>query len=148
MSGKEQDNGMYVLFISLAETQKIKPGKLPAVDYKNGTYLYIGRARTGLQARIKRHLRNQKKLFWHIDYLLQKAKIVDIWIRQDYFAECKIAREIENFRPAAPKTIQGFGSSDCGCRGHLFYFPQNTKGLRALKKKIGFEKVKINGNNL
>lgn len=29
-----------------------KPGKLPEADYKKGTYLYVGRARTGLRAKI------------------------------------------------------------------------------------------------
>ena len=140
------EKGTYILLTKLAKNQKIKPGKLPEAYYKNGTYLYVGRARTGLRARIKRHIRRQKKLFWHIDYLLQKAKIVEIWIRQDYFAECNTADEIRNFRPAASKAIQGFGSSDCRCQSHLFYFPPNTKGLISLRKKLGFERVKIDGN--
>ncbi len=148
MSGKEQDKGTYILLTKLAKTQKIKPGKLPEADYKKGTYLYVGRARTGLRARIKRHIRSQKKLFWHIDYLLKKAKIVDIWICQDYFGECHTADEIRNFRPTESKAIQGFGSSDCRCLSHLFYFPPGTKGLKSLRNEIRFEKVKINGNNL
>jgi Uri superfamily endonuclease len=147
VSGKKQDKGTYILLTKLAKTQKIKPGKLPEADYNKGIYMYIGRARTGLRARIKRHIRSQKKLFWHIDYLMQKAKIVDIWIRQNYFGECSTADEIRNFKPAAAKTILGFGSSDCRCRSHLFYFPLDTKGLQSLRNKMGFKKVKIDGNN-
>jgi hypothetical protein len=56
MSEKEQDKGTYILLTKLAKTQKIKPGKLPEADYKKGTYLYVGRAQTGLRARIKRHI--------------------------------------------------------------------------------------------
>lgn len=148
MSGKEQNKGTYILLAKLAEPQKIKPGKLPETEYKKGTYLYVGRAQTGLRARIKRHIRSQKKLFWHIDYLLQKAKIVDIWIRQNYFGECNTADKIRNFKPTGAKAIQGFGSSDCRCLSHLFYFPPGTKGLKSLRNEIGFEKVKIDGNNL
>jgi len=148
VSGKEQDKGTYILLTKLAKTQKIKPGKLPETDYKKGTYLYVGRARTGLRARINRHISRQKKLFWHIDYLLQKAKIVEIWIRQDYCAECNTADKIRDFKPTAAKAIQGFGSSDCRCLSHLFYLLPGTKGLESLRNEIGFEKVKIDGNNL
>ena len=140
MFGKEQDKGTYILLIRLTKAQKIKPGKLPEADYKKGTYLYVGRARTGLSARLNRHIRSQKKLFWHIDYLLQKSEIAAIWIRQDYFAECHTADEIRNFLPAAAKAIHGFGSSDCRCRSHLFYFSSGTGRLRSLQSKIGFYK--------
>lgn len=148
MSGKGQDKGTYILLAHLARTQKIKPGKLPEADYKKGTYLYVGRARTGLKARIERHNRNQKKLHWHIDYLLQKAKIEAVWIRKNYFGECDTADEIRNIKPVEAKAIQGFGSSDCKCRSHLFHFPPGTRMLKSLKKRIGFEKVKIDENNL
>jgi len=148
VNGKKHDKGTYILLVNLTKTQKIKPGKLPEADYNKGIYLYIGRARTGLNARVKRHIRSQKKLHWHIDYLLQKAKIEEIWIRQDYFGECNTADEIRNFKPAAAKSIQGFGSSDCRCRSHLFYFPLDTKEIRSLRNKMGFKKVEIDGNNL
>lgn len=148
VNGKEQDNGTYILLVNLDKTQKIKPGKLPEEEYKKGIYLYVGRARTGLKARVNRHIRSQKKLYWHIDYLLQKAKIMDIWIRQDYFDECKTADEVQNFKPPAVKAVQGFGSSDCQCRSHLFYFPPSTRKLKSLKNKIRFKRVKIDGNNL
>lgn len=146
--GKEQDKGTYILLISLKKNQKIKPGKLPEVDYKRGTYLYVGRARNGLRARLNRHMRSQKKLFWHIDYLLQKSEISAIWIRQNYFAECHTADMIRNFLPVTAQVIHGFGSSDCRCGGHLFYFPHGAGRLRSLQNKIGFAKVEINGNNL
>ena len=131
----------------MTKDQKINPGKLPEADYKKGTYLYVGRARIGLVARLNRHIRSQKKLFWHIDYLLQKSEIAAIWIRQDYFAECHTADTLRNCLPEAAKVIQGFGSSDCRCQGHLFYFPPGTRGVRSLRNKIGFVKVKIDGNN-
>jgi Uri superfamily endonuclease len=144
---KEQDKGTYILLARLDKTQKIKPGRLPKTDYKKGIYLYVGRARTGLKARIDRHLRNEKKLFWHIDYLLQKAKVEDLWIRKDYFAECDTADNIQDLSPASSKAIHGFGSSDCRCPGHLFYFPPSARGLNSLRESLGFNKVGIDGNN-
>jgi Uri superfamily endonuclease len=52
VSEKEQDKGTYILLAELARTQKIKPGKLPEIDFKKETYLYVGRARTGPRAKI------------------------------------------------------------------------------------------------
>lgn len=139
---KKRNKGTYVLVIRLAKNQKIKPGKLPESLYRKGIYLYVGRARTGLQARIERHLRRQKKMHWHIDYLLQKGEIQDIWIRTLFFDECSIASRIRSFSPSSTSP-KGFGSSDCQCPSHLFYFPPDKEGLDSLRKKIGFVKVPV-----
>ena len=139
--GKGQDKGTYILVIELAKNQIIKPGKLKETEYKKGVYLYVGRARKGLRARIGRHLKCQKKIFWHIDYLLQKAKIKGIWIRENYFSECLTASKIRALQPAEATGLKGFGSSDCTCLSHLFYFPSNTSELRSLLHSLGFEKV-------
>jgi Uri superfamily endonuclease len=148
VNGEYQDKGTYILVITLAETQKIKPGKLPEAIYRKGTYLYVGRAKKGLKARIKRHLRNSKNLHWHVDYLLLKAEIADIWIRPNFFGECSTASAIQRFLPSPAASPRGFGSSDCRCPGHLFYFPPGTKGLKSLRKKTGFVKAGSDGNNL
>ena len=140
---KEQDRGTYILLIKLAKTQKIQPGKLPEAKYKKGIYLYVGRARKGLRARIRRHVRSQKKIFWHVDYLLQKAMIEAIWIRENFFNECLTASKIQDFRPAAATPLEGFGSSDCCCPSHLFYSSLSTKELISLQNELGFKKVKI-----
>ena len=144
---KNHDSGTYILLINLPQTQKIKPGNLPEADYSKGIYLYVGRAMRGLRARIKRHIRKQKKLHWHIDYLLQKAKIEDIWIRPHFFAECSTAALIRNSNPSPKVPQEGFGSSDCRCSSHLFYFPPGTTGLNSLIKKLGFTKVDPNENH-
>ena len=141
---KNRNKGTYILVIHLAKNQKIKPGKLPESLYRKGTYLYVGRARAGLQARIERHLRRQKKRHWHIDYLLQKGKIQDIWIRTYFFDECSSASRIKSFFPASTSP-KGFGSSDCRCPSHLFYLPSDKEGLDSLRKKIGFVKVPAYG---
>jgi Uri superfamily endonuclease len=141
------DKGTYVLQVYVEKPQKIKPGKLPEAQFKKGTYLYVGRALTGLQARLNRHKRCQKKIFWHIDYLLQKAQIVDIWVRFDYFDECCTAQAIHNGKPTPEKSIRGFGSSDCKCPTHLFYFPPKITDFSLVRTKLGFQKVENDGNN-
>jgi sugar fermentation stimulation protein A len=148
VNGKQQDKGVYILLVHLDKTHKIKPGRLPEADYERGTYLYVGRAKTGLQARLKRHLRKEKKRFWHIDYLLEKAEVAEVWIRKNDFAECDTAGKIQDFIPSAPKAIHGFGSSDCRCPSHLFYFAPETRRLNSLRKKLGFNKVGIDEINL
>ena len=70
--------GCYCLIIILNTPSKIKIGKLGKIDFNEGYYVYVGSAMNYLESRINRHLRSKKKLHWHIDYLLKKAKICDI----------------------------------------------------------------------
>jgi Uri superfamily endonuclease len=68
---------------------------------------------------VKRHLRKEKRKFWHVDYLLNDdaTKVVKVFHRQaDKTEECVIAKVIgERGEP-----IDDFGSSDCNCKSHLF----------------------------
>jgi Uri superfamily endonuclease len=71
-----------------------------------------------LEGRIARHLRQKKKLHWHIDYLLKYSKIKKVERFPGLKGECKLHKDTlikmvgENF-------IEGFGSSDCECGTHL-----------------------------
>ncbi len=145
---KDQDRGTYVLIIKLAKAQTIKPGKLPEARYEKGIYLYIGRARIGLRARIDRHLRSRKKIFWHIDYLLEKGKIEEVWVRQQYLGECLTAARAKTHLSSPVAAVKGFGSSDCRCSGHLVYFSDNTGGLSALQAQLGFKRMEWDGIRL
>lgn len=138
--------GTYILVIELTNTQKIRAGKLPETKFKKGIYLYIGRAKRALQARLNRHLRSQKKAHWHIDFLLNKAHIKEIWIKENFFDECLTARTIKGLLASVQPAQDGFGSSDCRCSGHLLYSPNSLEEFTSLRKSISFKKVKINGN--
>jgi len=76
-----------------------------------------------LIGRIQRHLKKDKRCFWHIDYLLNSKyssiKAI-IYAKTDMRYECKIVKEIDNMNA---KPIKGFGVSDCkeGCKSHLHY---------------------------
>ncbi len=111
----------YCLIINLTDNSRIKVGKIGDLDFNKGYYVYVGSALNSLEGRIKRHLRNEKKLFWHIDYLLnsQNSKVEDIiFERSDKKWECVIAKEIaEHGEP-----LDKFGCSDCKCQSHLFCF--------------------------
>ncbi len=142
---KKQDKGVYLLVLEVKEDQRIAIGKRPLTDFRKGIYLYVGRAKNGLQGRIERHLRNEKKAFWHIDYLLQKADVQEVWIKRDFFDECQTALEIKSLLKNT-SSLKKFGASDCSCASHLFYLPERETYLKALRKKLSFEKVEIHGN--
>jgi len=142
---KKQDKGVYLLILMLNTNQRIQAGKLKQKEFNSGIYLYIGSARNGLSGRIARHLRKEKKIFWHIDYFLQKAKIKEIWVRNDYFDECQILNEAKKSLNNSCFPLKKFGSSDCRCPSHLIYLPENEANLKSLREKLSFEKVDIHG---
>ena len=64
--------GTYCLIISMKKSEKLDIGHLHNMHkYRKGYYVYIGSAMNSLVARINRHLSDEKKLHWHIDYLLK-----------------------------------------------------------------------------
>jgi sugar fermentation stimulation protein A len=129
----------------LNTNQRIQAGKLKQTEFEPGIYLYIGSARNGLLGRIARHLRSKTKIFWHIDYFLQKARIEEIWVRNGYFDECQILSEVKNSIKNSCFPSKKFGSTDCRCPSHLIYLPENEANLNLLREKLSFEKVDIHG---
>jgi Uri superfamily endonuclease len=111
--------GIYVLIIQVEKEAELNVGALGALTFKPGLYAYVGSAQANLEQRIKRHLTREKRLFWHIDYLLDNAaaKIVKVLYKEGGKAEeCAVARVLSE--KGAP--VDGFGCSDCSCRSHLF----------------------------
>jgi len=121
----KDDKGIYCLVVKLSKDTKIKIGELGKINFLKGFYLYSGSAMNGLMNRISRHRSKQKKLFWHIDYLLKSkyAKIIfAIPIKTDKRLECELNRTVSKLPDATP--IKSFGCSDCKCDTHLFYFKE------------------------
>jgi len=115
--------GTYILAIELEQAQRIRIGALGERAFERGYYLYVGSALNSLRARLERHLRAEKRLHWHIDYLLQQAMIREIWYALGAERrECAWARALAELPGAAPYP-SAFGASDCSCRTHLFYCP-------------------------
>ena len=113
--------GSYVLLIKLPEERTISIGSRQGVHFHRGYYAYVGSAMGGFKARLNRHLRGDKKLHWHIDYLLQKAVITSIILCQtEDRLECTIAQALSRQFDSIP----GFGCSDCKCHSHLFFAPE------------------------
>jgi Uri superfamily endonuclease len=141
---KIEDRGLYLLVLRLKKGQKIKAGKLPEAYFNSGCYLYVGRAKRGLKRRLDRHLRKDKKLFWHIDYFLRKTEVMDVWIKLYYFDECRIVSQIRKFLKNSGIPQKKFGASDCRCPSHLLYLP-DIEDLIILWKKLAFERAEIHG---
>lgn len=110
--------GIYVLLIAIDSDISIDAGALGTVKLEKGSYAYVGSAQNNLERRIARHLRKEKKKFWHIDYLLDHAnvRVLKVFCRKARRPEeCKIARKMGR----KGLSIRGFGSSDCQCQSHL-----------------------------
>jgi Uri superfamily endonuclease len=117
-----EGKGSYVLLLRLERTTNITVGRLGQFVFPKGYYLYAGSARNGLWGRIKRHLRRDKLLHWHIDYLTSTAKLLEVWYRiGDEKVECVWAEAATNLSNAV-QPAAGFGSSDCRCYSHLIFF--------------------------
>jgi sugar fermentation stimulation protein A len=98
-------------------------GNLGDIFFKKGFYIYVGSGMGNLEQRMNRHRRKRKNRHWHIDYLLEYAKLLNILpVRSSNRLECKIASAI---RKITDSRILSFGSSDCSCDSHLFYSSQN-----------------------
>lgn len=125
------EKGGYLLLLRLEDRSKIRVGRLGEIQFDSGYYAYIGSAMGGLRQRILRHLRNEKKLHWHIDYLLEKANVSNVIVCESgNRIECDIASKVaEEYQ-----VIDRFGSSDCKCPGHLFYSPFNF--IEKIMKKL------------
>ena len=128
--------GSYILIAGLNKNTKIKIGEMGLIDFDKGYYAYVGSALCGLELRIKRHLRKNKKNYWHIDYLLKKAVIKEVFYKKALKKEeCKLAKELgKHF-----SSIKDLGCSDCKCRSHLFY-NKDYRRLRNTIIKMGMDK--------
>jgi len=128
--------GTYVLLLELAQPATIPVGRLGPVVFDTGWFVYTGSAfgPGGLAARVGRHLRRSKTCRWHIDYLRQFAQVPEIWYT--FFPEKMECRWAAIFQETLSVRIihRGFGSSDCGCDTHLFYFKRKP-GIANFRRK-------------
>ncbi|MFX1296399.1 MAG: DUF123 domain-containing protein [Promethearchaeota archaeon] len=145
------NQGVYALIIKNNKDQQIQIGKLGTFLFLEGMYIYIGSAlgktSTNLEHRLKRHLSSSKKLFWHIDFLLNAADIkisAFIYAYTQEQKECSLSTSISQLEDAQI-LISNFGASDCkkNCGSHLFYFTLEMNTLLTLIKSA-FSKINLN----
>lgn len=117
------DKGAYILILKNDEC-RIQVGAKGERKFSAGWHAYVGSALgSGGFSRVMRHFRlninKNKSPRWHIDSLLLSPcfQVIRAYcIHTDKRIECLLARYMTG------TVILGFGSSDCTCEGHLYYY--------------------------
>lgn len=106
----------YQLQIHLTHPLRLQIGRLGEFAFPAGDYVYTGSAKRAFEARIARHLRREKTLRWHIDYLLAAPGVAVTGVLRSDTDECALNQATPGDIP-----VPGFGASDCrqGCGSHL-----------------------------
>lgn len=133
MKSESVIKGVYKLFIKVSRNLKLKVGSLDIVRFEKGVYVYVGSAQNNIRSRVKRHFSRKKKIFWHLDYLLNSrySKIIKVFYKKGKKSiECKIAKRL--MKIGTP--ILGFGCSDCRCMSHLFKIEKIGIPLKGFKE--------------
>ncbi len=124
--------GIYTLLLFLSKEVTVDIGMLGKQRLPMGHYTYtgsaLGKGASSLKHRIARHLRKEKRKFWHIDYLLADENVsveAVIVAETNENMECKTNQHIKTIM-GAKVPVKGFGASDCrkNCESHLLYFPE------------------------
>jgi len=129
-----EEKGVYTLLVKVDSIKRVQVGRLGQLRF-SGLYAYtgsaVGRGSTSLGGRVSRHLRNEKKTRWHIDYLLRcpSAEVRGVVTSRTgiKIKECEVSQTILNsgWRVVA---VDRFGSSDCSCRSHLVHMEGGLHG--------------------
>ena len=136
--GNPSAKGTYLLLARLDQATWIDVGRLGTYTFPSGWYVYVGSALGpgGLKARLNRHRREDKRLHWHIDYLLEHAEFEESWtIRSISRLECALAARVCQL-PKAHVIVPRFGASDCRCDGHLVHIPYEPS-VRQIEHLLG-----------
>jgi len=106
----------YQLNIRISQPVTIVIGRLGTYHFPAGNFVYTGSAKRNMEARVARHLRAEKTLRWHIDYLLCAPGVSVTGVERSAQPECEV-----NQGTAGSMPVAGFGAGDCmgGCGSHL-----------------------------
>jgi Uri superfamily endonuclease len=129
--------GTYALVLAGRKTNTVRIGSLGTLELKPGVYIYIGSAfgPGGLAARIRHHTEIAVRPHWHSDYLRAACDLIEVWITtQGGRHEHSWARAVARL-PGSQVPMPGFGSSDCNCQTHLFWF-QHAPSIRTFRRFV------------
>lgn len=131
-AGLTREPGTYALLLHCHQAASVRVGRLGSIRSENGFYAYVGSAfgPGGLAARIRHHLGISTRPHWHIDYLRAECDLVEVWFatapdRHEHAWARTMSR-----MPGVKMPLAGFGSSDCECATHLFWFSTKPSVLR------------------
>lgn len=138
--------GTYVVVLKSSQAKSVQIGRLAQLAVRRGYYLYVGSALGpgGVRARLRHHAKVSWRPHWHLDYLRAETTLYAAYA--SYSAERKECEwaSILATGEGVTEPMSGFGSSDCRCNTHLFYFSSALKLQRAIRvipaaKVIGSE---------
>jgi Uri superfamily endonuclease len=135
-------SGVYTLILFVSKETTVTIGRLGKQKFPIGYYSYVGSALgkgANLKHRISRHLRKEKRRFWHIDYLLADQNVsvkAVVAAETNEKMECSLNGYLKKVSDAEVP-VKGFGASDCrkNCGSHLLYFPE-LKNADILVQKL------------
>jgi len=100
-------------------------GALGQREFPPGYYVYAGSGMANLYARIGHHRKKGGKKHWHIDYVKGPMRLVsDLPMAGIGNRECELA---EDLAALGGKAVPGFGSSDCRCGSHFYFFQHDPR---------------------
>ncbi|MEM2843249.1 MAG: GIY-YIG nuclease family protein [Candidatus Bathyarchaeia archaeon] len=140
--------GIYTLIINVKKDFKKRVGSLGVIEFKNGIYLYTGSgagAFISIEDRLKRHLRRDKRKFWHIDYLLSGEAFATAAVasKSRKESECLINNLLAQYFNG--EFLKSFGSSDCKCKAHLIKV-NDEKNINKIIESVAwvYKQAKLN----
>jgi sugar fermentation stimulation protein A len=108
--------------MTLARGRELAHGRHRSAWFPRGDYVYVGSAQRGLDARVRRHRRLDKRHRWHVDDLRRACRWLEARLLPGARGqECALAEQILAL-DGAERVHAGFGASDCRCAGHLIRF--------------------------
>jgi Uri superfamily endonuclease len=142
--------GVYTLLLFLSKEITLEIGKLGNQKFPRGCYTYtgsaLGKGSNILKHRLSRHLKKEKRKFWHIDYLLANENVTVeaiLVVETRKMMECEINAMIKSQNQALVQ-VKRFGATDCknNCKTHLLHFPEVDK-VDLLIQKIVSDVTKL-----
>jgi Uri superfamily endonuclease len=145
-SAHKNHHGVYTLIIRSSQPCRITVGRCLSISLERSLYIYtgsaVGRGSTSLEGRITRHLRQEKKRFWHIDRILSSgsARVASV-----VFAETARKMECKTNTALLKDScivvpVRGVGSTDCKCESH-FLMTRYTLGVLRQKVRLCYAKL-------
>ncbi len=128
--------GTYTLILFSSIDRPVNIGKLGTLFLKPGFYAYVGSAfgPGGLKARIKHHFNHSSRPHWHLDYLSPILSAREIWYTCDQTRREHQWAKIHSLTRGVSLPLPGFGSSDCRCLSHLFFYKSKPSGNHFRRK--------------
>jgi Uri superfamily endonuclease len=128
--------GSYQIFFFLNSLQIIKVRSGKSFRCPPGIYIYTGSAMNGIRPRVSRHLRRRKRKFWHIDYLLERGRIIAVKCYPSSKIEECLRHKALLDRLKRVRQVRGFGAGDCDCSSHLLHLSVSRKRLKSGNKQL------------